>query len=113
MLSLVHVVDFHLSATMKFRILLQVLSEVCRNVGVEPTLQPLDREPLQHATANREDGACLDVVARDFWGGIGSMRSLTLGCLILLFPFTRYMNRRIDKHMMKEFRRWRELAFSL
>ena len=28
----------------------------------------MDNEPLHYATANREDGACLDVVARDFWG---------------------------------------------
>jgi len=43
------------------------LSEVCCDVGVEPALQPLDHEPLCHATTYREDGACLDVVARDFW----------------------------------------------
>ena len=42
------------------------LNEVCSDVGVEPALQPLDREPLQYATANRENGAQLDVVARDF-----------------------------------------------
>ena len=44
-----------------------LLSEVCNDVGVEPALQPLDCEPLQYATANREDGAYLDVVAKDFW----------------------------------------------
>jgi len=43
-----------------------LLSEVCSDVGVEPALHPLDCEPLWHATANREDGACLDAV--DFWG---------------------------------------------
>ena len=41
---------------------------MCCDVGVEPALLPLNREPLQYATANREDGARLDVVARDFWG---------------------------------------------
>ena len=61
-----------------------LLSKVCCDVGVEPALQPLDHEPLWHATANREDGAHLDIVARDFWGEIGSIHSLTLGCLILL-----------------------------
>ena len=44
-----------------------LLSEVCSNVGVDPALQPLYREPLQYATANREDGAQLEVVAQDFW----------------------------------------------
>jgi len=93
-----------------------LLSEVCSDVGVEPALQPLDHEPLQYATTNREDGACLDVVARDLLG------KRALGCLILLHApilvshcqdATRYMNRRKDKHIMKEFRRWRELAFPL
>ena len=45
-----------------------LLSEVCSDVGVEPVLQPLDGEALQFSTANREEGARLDVVARDFWG---------------------------------------------
>jgi len=31
-----------------------LLSEVCCDAGVEPALQPLDREPLRHVTANRE-----------------------------------------------------------
>ena len=41
---------------------------MCSDVGVEPALQPVEGKPLQFATANREDGAHLDVVARDFWG---------------------------------------------
>ena len=41
---------------------------MCSDVGVEPALQPLYGEPLQFATANSEDGAHLDVVARNFWG---------------------------------------------
>jgi len=32
------------------------LSEVFFDVGIEPTLQPLDNEPLHYATANRKDG---------------------------------------------------------
>ena len=46
----------------------EVLSEVCSGVSIESALQPLDSEPLRYATANREDGARLDVVAQDFWG---------------------------------------------
>ena len=45
-----------------------LLSEVCSDVGVELALQPVEGEPLQFATANGEDGAHLDVVARDFCG---------------------------------------------
>ena len=43
-----------------------LLSDVCCDGGVEPTLKQLDREPLWYATANREDGTRLDVVAGDF-----------------------------------------------
>ena len=56
----------------------ELLSEVCTDVGIEPALQPLDSEPLWYATANREDSARLDVVAR---AQTGSMHFLTLGCL--------------------------------
>lgn len=45
-----------------------LLSEVCHNVGIEPSLQPLSGELLHHTTANRKEGARLDVVADNFWG---------------------------------------------
>ena len=45
-----------------------LLSEVCCDVGIKPALLPLDCEPLRYTTTNREDGAQLNVVARDFWG---------------------------------------------
>ena len=45
-----------------------LLSEVCHNVGTEPCLQPITGEQLTYSTANREDGARLDVVAESFWG---------------------------------------------
>ena len=46
----------------------ELLSEVCCNVSVEPSLQPLTGESLTHATANCEDFAQLDVKAQGFWG---------------------------------------------
>lgn len=46
----------------------ELLTEVCHNVGTEPALQSLSQEQLKHRTANREDGARLDVVAESFWG---------------------------------------------
>ena len=46
-----------------------ILSEVCTDVCVEPSLQSLSGETLTYATANREDGARLDVSAVGFWGG--------------------------------------------
>ena len=45
-----------------------LMAEVCHDVRVEPSLQPLCGEHLSYATANREDAACLDVRARGFWG---------------------------------------------
>ena len=46
----------------------ELLSEVCHNVVTEPPLQPVTDEHLIHRTANREDGARLDVAADSFWG---------------------------------------------
>ena len=46
-----------------------LLSEVCHGVSKEPQLQPLSGENLSHASANREEGARLDVVMYGFWGG--------------------------------------------
>ena len=44
------------------------MSEVCHNVGIEPTLQPLSGETMSYQTANSTDGARLDVKAQGFWG---------------------------------------------
>ena len=44
-----------------------LLSEVCHNVGIEPVLQPVIGEQLSLRTANREDGARLDIAAGSFW----------------------------------------------
>ena len=46
----------------------ELMTEVCHNVGTEPTLQPITDEHLVHCTANREDGARLDVAVDSFWG---------------------------------------------
>ena len=46
------------------------MSEVWHNVGTEPSLQTITNEHLIaiHRTANKEDGAWLDVAADNFWG---------------------------------------------
>ena len=41
----------------------QFLTETCHSVGIEPPLQPLGNEVFRYRTANREDGARLDIVA--------------------------------------------------
>ena len=45
-----------------------LMGEVCHCVGIEPGLQPVTQEQFEHRTANREDGARLDIVAQSFWG---------------------------------------------
>ena len=46
-----------------------LLTEVCHNVSIEPGLQPVPNETLTGASANRQDGARLDIAANGFWGG--------------------------------------------
>ena len=46
-----------------------LLTEVCHNVCVEPDLQPVTSNQLDGATANRQDGARLDISANGVWGG--------------------------------------------
>ena len=45
-------------------------------VSIEPGLQPVTKELLTHKLANRKDGACLDIMAKTFWGEIGNVHSL-------------------------------------
>ena len=56
--------SLHMAAVLHFTA--DLLSEVCHNVGTEPGLQPITDERMTCRTANREDGARLDVVAQ--WG---------------------------------------------
>ena len=46
-----------------------LLTEVCHDVCIEPGLQPVSNETLTGASANRQDGARLDIAANGFWGG--------------------------------------------
>ena len=44
-----------------------LLTEICSDVSVEPSLQPLSGESLSYRTANVEAEARVDVAATDFW----------------------------------------------
>ena len=46
-----------------------LLSEVCHDVSIEPSLQPFTGETLASSSAITEDSARLDVAASGFWGG--------------------------------------------
>ena len=46
-----------------------LLTEVCKDVCVEPDLQPVMLDQLRGASANRQDGARLDISANGVWGG--------------------------------------------
>ena len=43
------------------------IPQVCPNVAIEPTLQPLSGETFPHRSTNTDDGARLDVKAQNFW----------------------------------------------
>ena len=45
----------------------RLLTEVCKDVRVEPLLHPLTGETLQERTANTSEEARLDISARGFW----------------------------------------------
>jgi hypothetical protein len=44
-----------------------LLSEACTGVSIEPSLQSLEDEQLNHRSANCNDEARLDIRASDFW----------------------------------------------
>ena len=46
-----------------------LLTKVCNKVCVEPQLQPVTSNQLNGASANRQNGARLDVSANGVWGG--------------------------------------------
>ena len=46
-----------------------LMAEVCHDVCIEPTLQPVTGELLSGASAITDDGARLDIAASGFWGG--------------------------------------------
>ena len=46
-----------------------LLTEVCHDVCVEPDLQPVIIDQLSGASANRQNGARLDISANGVWGG--------------------------------------------
>ena len=47
-----------------------MMSEVCSNVSVQPHLQPLSEETLHYQTANSDPNPHLDIAANGFWGKI-------------------------------------------
>ena len=59
----------------------EFLTEICHGVGTEPCLQPVTGERLAQRSANREDGARLDIVAEDFWGRDRQLHFLMYGFL--------------------------------
>ena len=45
-----------------------MLKEVCHNVSVEPSLQPLRGEHFENRSTSTDEGARLDIAADGFWG---------------------------------------------
>ena len=46
---------------------------MCKDVSIEPELQPLTDEELTGATANSQAGARLDIAANGVWGGTSEL----------------------------------------
>ena len=46
-----------------------LMADVCHDVCIEPTLQPITGELLTGASAITDDGARLDIAVNGFWGG--------------------------------------------
>ena len=44
------------------------MSEACREIEVEPTLQPLDGEIILPRSLNKQDDARVDIKTIGFWG---------------------------------------------
>ena len=65
-----------------------LLTEVARDVQIEPELQPVTNEGLAGASANFQDGARLDIVANGVWGVGLKRHSLTFVSLIPLQPLS-------------------------
>ena len=75
-----------------------LLSEVCSNVHTELPLQPLSREQCHFRSANVEDGAQLDVSARDRKIAFFDVKALTLWLLCMLPPFAQcYCRAELEK----------------
>ena len=51
----------------EIRDIVDVFTEVCSGVGIEPVLQALSGELLRYHTSNSEENAHLDIVARGVW----------------------------------------------
>ena len=46
-----------------------LMAEVCHNVSIEPTLQPITGVTFSALSANTEDGTQSDIAADGVWGG--------------------------------------------
>ena len=64
------------------------LTEVCPNVCIEPTLQPLTGESFPLHTTNTEEGARLDIKAKIFWDNSQKSTFLMSESSIHLPPLT-------------------------
>ena len=66
------------------------MEEVCFDVGIEPSLQPISNEVLHYKTVNTDYGARLDVAATNFWG---KDRQQSFFDVRVFYPFARsYVN---------------------
>ena len=71
-----------------------LLTEVCHDVCIEPTLQKLTGEQFEQRTANTSDEARLDIAARGFWAA-GQIAFFDIR--VFYSNATRYANRSLQQ----------------
>ena len=77
-----------------------LLTKVCRDVCMEPNLQPVTTDQLSGASANQQDGARLDIY-QPTESGVEDLRKPTRGYLVCIGPMS--VKRR--GHMSSEYRK--------
>ena len=65
----------------------EMLRMVCNDVEVEPVLEEVTGETIDHG-ANKAPDARLDIQARGFWGGDIELPYPTFGCVTLMQTVT-------------------------
>ena len=89
----------------------QLLTEVCSNVGIEPTLQPLTGESFPLTSTNVEEGARLDIRAQNFRdrskrSAFFDVRVFNSHTPLNTKSTTKAFYRRHEKEKRREYNRW-------
>ena len=87
-----------------------LLTEVCNDVCIKPTLQPTDSGALTGSSSNTQDGARLDIAANGFWGGRFERTFFDVQVFNPHAPSNRHprLSSCYRKHELKKKRQWEQ-----